>query len=108
MAERRDYITGLRRLIAVLALASTLGACGIPADVARFNITPSPQAIARGYIPLMPLAFFDTGNFARLNSGDLVGRLAALRARIVAMRGPVMAPADRARLEAAIARHKTL
>lgn len=96
-------ITGQNKIGALL-LASALFACAPQEDIARYNLTPSAEATARGFLSLVPISFFDMGDVTPVDPSNLVGRVARLRAKIRALAGPVIPARDRARLEAAIAR----
>ncbi|MCC5963670.1 MAG: hypothetical protein JJU09_11125 [Rhodobacteraceae bacterium] len=86
---------GLAVLLAPLALAACLG---LPPDL------PERQAVPASAAPdLLPIADLlaqrgDGPHTARLTEGD-DARAAALRARAQGLRGPVIAPDDRRRME---------
>ena len=88
----------------MLLVAVALIACAPQEDIDRYNLNPSAEATARGYLPLLPISFFDLGDFTPVDPSNLAGRVASLRAKIRALAGPVIPARDRARLEAAIAR----
>lgn len=108
MIFHRDIFTSVTGTGLAAALLLALGACDTGPDQAGYDLAPSAWAIARGYPDLLPVSFFDTSQITPLDTGNLSARAAALRARIRTLRGPVLPAADRARLMAAIARHKPL
>ncbi len=88
----------------VLLMAVTLLACVPQDEIERYGLTPSAEALSRGFLPLVPVSFFEMDTYTPVDSTDLIGRVARLRAKIRALAGPVIPARDRARLEAAIAR----
>ena len=85
----------------VLLLSACLTACAPLPDFAEF-----PQAAGAAAPALLPLdqllAAADAPAVAESRAASLTARAARLRARAALMRGPVMDPATRARLAAAI------
>ncbi len=97
-----------RAFAPVAALVLLVSACSLPPEVDQASLPVSADALARGYIPLLPVAYFRSGAIARRGPDTLSARAAALRQRMTALSGPVLSSRDRARLEAALARHKPL
>lgn len=96
LRHNMKYLTG--------AVLATMIACAPAEDVTRFNLNPTPEALARGYLPILPVSFFDMGAFTPVDTKNLAARAARLRRKIRALARPVIPARDRARLEAAIAR----
>ncbi len=90
--------------VTALLFAVALVACAPQEDIDRYGLRMSPEAEARGYLPLVPVSYFDLDDFTPVDGTNLAGRVARLRAKIRALAGPVIPARDRARLEAAIAR----
>ncbi len=98
--------TGLktRTNIGAAFFACALVACAPQEDVERYGLYPTQNTASQAYLPLVPLSFFDLGNYTPVDPNNLSGRIARLRAKIRTLAGPVIPARDRARLEAAIAR----
>lgn len=97
------YIKGRWPAIGVIIIA--LGACVPDLEIPGFDESLSQAALDRGYPALMPISFFNMAAVTPIATGNLAGRAAALRGKIRALSEPVIAPRDRARLEAALHRH---
>ena len=81
-----------------LPLLIALAAC---ADFPEVDALESAAARNAPFPALLPTAAFEGGPAPRLSPATgaaLEGRIAALRARAAALRGPVLTAADRARL----------
>jgi len=96
LKHNSKYVTG--------AILATLIGCAPADDVTRFNLNPTPESLARGYLPILPVSFFDMEAFTPVDTKNLAARAARLRRKIRALSRPVISTRDRARLEAAIAR----
>ncbi len=101
----RDIFDNARRPGAGLVLLLLLGACGLPPEVEKFANARSERIATLDYPALLPASYFDTPVVVARDPSDLVVRVAALRRRMAALTGPVIPPADMARLQAALARH---
>lgn len=108
MIFHRDIFASPRGAALALVLSGALAACDTGPELAQYDLAPSAWAVARGYPELLPVSYFDMTAITPVDTGNLAGRVAALRARMAALRGPVIPAADRARLLAALARHKPL
>ncbi len=101
----RDIFDNPRRTSGALALVLLAGACGLPPEVEQFANARAERVVSLGYPALLPASYFDTPVIVSRDTSDMVARVAALRRRMVALTGPVIPPADMARLQAALARH---
>jgi len=92
-------------LLLALTVTIAFGCTRFPALDARI----SAQARAADFPRLLPMTQLMAGvseaQIVDATSADLAARMARLRARAARLRGPVIDPASRARLMAAIRRH---
>lgn len=96
------------RLFACLAITATLmGGCS---DFPELDAAISPAARKAGYPGLMPidqlLAEAQQVQISPQTVSNLQSRISRLKARAARLRGPVVDGTSRARMRAAIARHK--
>lgn len=89
--------------VGAILLLST-AACGWDATLNGHDFSPSDYAIQRGFPDLLPTSAFRIADYEVPDPSNLLARVAMLKRKIVALRGPVLSSADRARLEAAIKR----
>jgi hypothetical protein len=97
MPEYRHRLAGAMLLLA-------LAGCGWDAALEGYDFSPSDYAIQRGYLDLLPASAFRIADYEVPDPTNLLARFAILKRKIVALRGPVLSSADRARLEAAVKR----
>jgi hypothetical protein len=90
-------------LVGAMLLLST-AACGWDAALEGHDLSPSAYAIQRGFPDLLPASAFRIADYEIPDPSNLLARFAMLKRKIVALRGPVLSSADRARLEAAVKR----
>ena len=101
--QRRIWTTH-RLVFAGLILSFSLASCGWDATLDGYGLAPSDYAIQRGYPDLQPASAFRIADYKVPDPSNLIARLAMLKRKIIALRGPVLSSADRARLEAAVKR----
>ena len=89
--------------IGAMLLLSTAG-CGWNSALDEYDFSPSDYAIQRGFPDLLPTSAFRIADYEVPDTSNLLARLAMLKRKVVALRGPVLSSNDRARLEAAIKR----
>jgi hypothetical protein len=90
-------------LVGAILLLSTAG-CGWDSALQGHDLSPSPYAIERGYPELKPVSNFRIADYIAPDPTDLHARFAMLKRKIIALRGPVLSPRDRARINAALER----
>ncbi len=100
------------RAFGVIAVLALLGACAsipeVDAAQSRFAQKAGGPSVTPDLVPIDRLIAQAVPGRATAQARDaLAARAQGLRARAVAMRGPVHSPATRARLAAAIAAHPT-
>ena len=93
-----------RHLLAGAILMLSLAGCGWDAAMQGYDFSPSAYAIQRGYPDLQPASAFRIADYEVPDPTNLIARFAILKRKIVALRGPVLTSADRARIEAAVVR----
>jgi len=103
---------GMIRAFGIIAVLALLGACASFPDVdaaqARFAQKSGQTSETPSLVPIDGLIAQAGPGRATAEARDaLAARAAGLRARAVAMRGPVHSPETRARLAKAIAAHPT-
>jgi len=89
--------------VGAILLLST-AACGWDDALDEHDLSPSDYAIERGYPALLPTSAFRIADYAVPDPSNLIARLAMLKRKVSALRGPVLSSSDRARLEAAVKR----
>ena len=100
---RRTMPNYRHSLIGAILLLST-AACGWDTALDGYDFSPSEYAIQRGYPDLLPASAFRIADYEVPDPSNLLARFAMLKRKIVALSGPVISSADRARLEAAVKR----
>jgi len=87
----------LRLVLGGTILVFALGAC-MP------NL-PASDVAGRGYPSLMPASFFNMATQTPFSTNNLAGRARALMHKVRSLKGPVIPPRDRLKLEAALRRN---
>lgn len=100
----RRTMPDYRHLLAGAILMLSLTGCGWDDAMQGYDFSPSDYAIQRGYPDLQPASAFRIADYEVPDPTNLIARFAILKRKIVALRGPVLTSADRARIEAAIVR----
>lgn len=85
-------------------LALSLAGCGWGSALDGHDLGLSEYSIAQGYPSLLPAAHFRIANYIVPDTNNLTARFAMLKRKMLALRGPVLTPKQRGRLEAAIER----
>jgi len=97
MPEYRHMLTG-----AILTVS--LAGCGWDSALDGYDLGPSEYSIAQGYPSLVPASYFRIADYTVPDTNNLTARFAMLKRKVLALRGPVLTPSQRDRLEAAIER----
>lgn len=100
----RRTMPDYRHLIVGTMLLLSTAACGWDSALDGFDLSPSAYALKQGYPDLLPASAFRIADYEVPDPTNLIARLAMLKRKIVALRGPVLSSSDRARLEAALKR----
>jgi len=93
-----------RHSMAGAILLLSLAGCGWDSALQGHDFSPSTYVIERGYSDLQPISRFRIADYTVPDPTDLRARFAMLKRKLIALRGPVLSPSDRARINAALER----
>lgn len=100
----RRTMPNYRHLAVGAILLLSTAACGSDAGLQGHDFRPSDYAAQRGYTDLQPASAFRIADYVVPDPSNMLARLAMLKRKIAALRGPVLSSSDRTRLETALKR----